>query len=57
MPAPVDADKLNDYLQDMISFLARQESASYEPEDQNKFQYARNALEDMQKKVDEGAFK
>ena len=57
MPAPVDADKLTEYLQDMIDFLARQESASYEPEDQNKFRYARNALEDMQKKVDEGAFK
>jgi hypothetical protein len=57
MPAPVDADKLNDCLQDMINFLARQESASYEPEDQGKYRYARNALEDLQKKVDEGEFK
>ena len=57
MPAPVDADKLTEYLQDMIGFLARQESASYEPEDQTKYRYARNALEDMQKQVDGGAFK
>jgi hypothetical protein len=57
MPAPVDADKLNEYLSDMIGFLARQESASYEPEDQTKYRYARNALEELQKQVDEGAFK
>ncbi len=56
MPALVDADKLNEYLSDMIAFLARQESASYEPEDQAKFKYSRNALEELQKQVDEGAF-
>ena len=57
MPAPVDADKLTEYLSDMIAFLARQESASYEPEDQTKYRYARNALEELQKQVDGGAFK
>jgi hypothetical protein len=56
MPAHVDSDKLNEYLSDMIAFLARQESVSYEWEDKAKFKYARNALEELQKQVDGGVF-
>lgn len=52
----MNEEKLNEYLSDMIGFLARQENQSYEPEDQNKFRYARSALEDLQKKVDAGEF-
>ena len=56
MPAPVDADKLNEYLSDMIAYLARMEERSFEPEDQGKYRHTRYTLEAMQKQVDEGAF-
>ena len=52
----ISEEKINEYLSDMIAYLGRVESSSFEPEDQKKYRYAKFMLENMQKQIDEGAF-
>ena len=52
----ISEEKINEYLSDMIAYLGREESSSFEPEDQKKYRYTRFTLESLQKQIDEGAF-
>ena len=43
-----------EYLIDMIAYLQREEDRAIEPEDQKKFRYARECMNDMLTEFDAG---